>query len=327
MTIRLEAVDKIEILVLVDNVTDSLSSTPSCVTREWAVLQENGLRVISGEALCCANHGLSVVITTHGSTGDHSALFDAGPVDYAVERNGVRIGVDFVSLEAIILSHGHWDHAGGIPKALECIRHENGGGAVPLYLHPGMFKQRGTRQGDGPVLPMQRVLRPEEWSSLGADPIVTAEAVLCLHQTIYISGEIPRKTEYEIGFPGHVCQDSDTGEWERDELITDERFAVVWLKDKGLVVLSACSHAGIINVLREAVATFPGIPIYAVMGGFHLVGANEKIIHETVRDMADFGVKVIVPAHCTGWRAVNALVQQFGETVVLPSAVGKRFRF
>ena len=322
----LEAVDEVEILVLVDNVTDSLSSTPACVTREWAVLQESGLLEITGDALCCANHGLSLVITTHGSKGAHSALFDAGPVDYAVERNGDRIGVDFSRLEAIILSHGHWDHAGGIPKALERIRQQNCGRAVPLYLHPGMFRQRGTRQGDGPVLPMQRVIRPDEWSLLGADPIVTVEPQVCLHGTVFISGEIPRRTAYETGFPGHVCKD-ESEHWEKDELITDERFVAVHLKDKGLVVFSACSHAGIINVLREATASFPDLPIYAVRGGLHLAGANERIIPDTVNDIASFAATFIVPAHCTGWRAVNALVNRLGEDKVLPCAVGKRFRF
>ncbi|MCU1323485.1 MAG: fold metallo-hydrolase [Acidobacteriaceae bacterium] len=323
---ELEPVDRIEIQVLIDNVTDSLSSTPAFVAREWSVLQEAGLKVIAGDSLCCANHGLSLVITTHGTRGTHTVLFDAGPADYAVERNGVRLGVDFGRTEAVILSHGHWDHAGGIPQALSLIRQKRGESSVPLYLHPGMFQQRGTRQGEGPVLPMQRVLNPEEWSLLGADPRVTKEAQLCLDDSFYISGEIPRITPYENGFPGHVCRNETTGTWEADELLIDERFVAVHVKGKGLVVFSACSHAGIVNVMHEAIAALPGIPLHAVIGGFHLSGTNERIIPETVRDMGQFGAVYIIPAHCTGWRAVNALVSEFGETVVLPCSVGKRFR-
>lgn len=99
------------------------------------------------------------------------------------------------------------------------------------------------------------------------------------------------------------------------------------VRDKGLVVFSACSHAGIINVLKHTQALFPTIPIYAVMGGFHLSGHSvEKIIPQTVTDMEQFNLEMIIPAHCTGWRAVSALGNIFGDKVV-PSAVGRIYRF
>jgi 7,8-dihydropterin-6-yl-methyl-4-(beta-D-ribofuranosyl)aminobenzene 5'-phosphate synthase len=306
----LEPVDGVEIQVLVDNLTDSLSTVPDFVTSEWKVLQENGLRVIEGNSLCCANHGLSLVIATQKRTGIETVLFDAGPVDYAVERNGVRLGIDFGEVGAVVLSHGHWDHAGGIPTALSFIGQGNGGTGVPLYLHPEMFHQRGTRRRLGPVLPMQRVLGPAEWALLGANPIVTDQAQVCLSNSFFVSGEIPRITSYERGFPGHVRM-SALGFWEPDELLQDERFLAVHVRDKGLVVFSACSHAGIVNVLHEARAAFPKVPLYAVMGGFHLAGDSESIIPETVKDMEQFDLDYIIPAHCTGWRAVNALTQMF----------------
>ena len=130
---ELQPVDRLDIQVLVDNVTDSLSSTPAFVTREWVTLRRQGLRIQAGGSLCCANHGLALVITTHGPTGARTILFDGGPVDYAVERNGVRLGIEFGSIGAVMLSHGHWDHAGGIPRALGMIVQANGGRAVPLY--------------------------------------------------------------------------------------------------------------------------------------------------------------------------------------------------
>jgi 7,8-dihydropterin-6-yl-methyl-4-(beta-D-ribofuranosyl)aminobenzene 5'-phosphate synthase len=103
----LRTADRVEIQVLVDNVTDSLSTTPAFVTREWVALRRRGMQVVSGGALCCANHGLSLVITAHGPDGPRSMLFDGGPVDYAVERNGIRLGVDFGAIGAAMLSHGH----------------------------------------------------------------------------------------------------------------------------------------------------------------------------------------------------------------------------
>jgi 7,8-dihydropterin-6-yl-methyl-4-(beta-D-ribofuranosyl)aminobenzene 5'-phosphate synthase len=321
----LQQVDRLDIQVLVDNVTDTLSSTPAFVTRELALLRGRGLRIMAGGSMCCANHGLALVITAHGPSGPRTLLFDGGPVDFAVERNGVRLGIDFAAIGAVMLSHGHWDHAGGIPRAFGMIGQANGGRAVPLYLHPGMFRPRGALQPDGGVLPMEPIPAPEDWALLGAEPVVTTTSLTCLDDTFFISGEIPRITAYEKGLVGQVCRPSDGAGWTPDPLVTDERFLAVHVRGKGLVVFSACSHAGIVNVMHHAAAIFPGVKPHAVMGGFHLSGPTEAIIAETVRDLGTFGLDLMIPAHCTGWRALNALERAYGEKVVVPSAVGKRF--
>ncbi|MBR0659567.1 MBL fold metallo-hydrolase [Neoroseomonas oryzicola] len=317
-------VDRIEITTLVDNVTDSLSTTPPFVTREWVRLQQKGMKRTAGGSLCCANHGLSLVITVEADGERRSVLFDGGPVDYAVERNGPRLGVDFGAIEAIVLSHGHWDHAGGIPKAIEMVRAANGGRTVPLHLHPGMFRERGGRQPDGGVMPMDRVPAPAEWAAMGADPQVSREpAVIAGH--VLVSGEIPRVTDYEVGLPGQVARDSESAPWQPDEWLGDERFVAVHLRGKGLIVFSACSHCGIVNVLHEAKRLMPEIRLLAAMGGFHLSGINERIIPQTVADLGTFGLRWMFPSHCTGWRALNALERAYGEAVVVPGAVGKTF--
>jgi len=321
-------VDRLDVLVLVDNVTDFLSTTPTFVTRELVRLQRRGMRLMTGGAICCASHGLSLVITAHGPHGARTMLFDGGPVDYAVERNGVRLGVDFGAIEAVMLSHGHWDHAGGIPRALAMIGTANGGRAVPLFLHPGMFHERGQRQSDGGVLPMDPIPTPKQWTAFGAEPIVTHAPQTVLDNMFFVSGEIPRVTTYEKGLARQVRRVADDVRWEPDPLVTDERFLAAHVRSKGLVVFSACSHAGIVNVLRHARASYPDVKLHAVMGGFHLSGGTEEaIIPNTVADLRGFGLDVIVPAHCTGWRAVNALEREFGEAVVAPSAVGKQFSF
>ncbi|WP_137127823.1 MBL fold metallo-hydrolase [Roseomonas sp. HF4] len=318
------AVDRIEITTLVDNVTDSLSSTPPFVTREWVRLQQKGMKRVAGGSLCCANHGLSLVITVTTDGESRSVLFDGGPVDYAVERNGVRLGVDFGAIEAVVLSHGHWDHAGGIPQAIAMIRAANGGREVPLHLHPGMFRERGSRQPDGGVLPMDRVPTPGDWAAMGARPEVSREpAVIAGH--VLVSGEIPRVTAYEVGLPGQVARADDGAPWQPDEWLHDERFVAVNLRGKGLVVFSACSHCGIVNVLHEARRLMPDIPLLAAMGGFHLSGTNERIIPETVADLGGFGLTWMFPSHCTGWRALGALERAHGDAVVVPGAVGKTF--
>ncbi len=321
----LQPVDELEITVLVDNVTDALSSGPAFVTPEWTHLRRQGMRVWAGGAFCCANHGLSLVVTTRSANGSHSLLFDGGPVDYAVERNGVRLGVDFGAIGAVMLSHGHFDHAGGLPRALGMIVQANGGKAVPLFLHPGMFRQRGARQPDGGVLPMDAIPTPDAWADFGADPVVIAEARTCLEGSFYISGEIPRVTPYETGLAMQVCRTADGTGWEPDPLVMDERFLAVHLRGKGLVVFSACSHAGIVNVLHHARACFPDVKLHTAMGGFHLAGQTEAVIPETVRDIGGFGLDLTIPGHCSGWRALNALERAYGERIVVPSAVGKKF--
>ncbi|HEX4569683.1 MAG TPA: MBL fold metallo-hydrolase, partial [Dongiaceae bacterium] len=142
----------------------------------------------------------------------------------------------------------------------------------------------------------------------------------------HVSGEIPRVTPYERGMPGQHRRSEDDQSWKPDPLVLDERFLAVNVRDKGLVVFTACSHAGVVNVMTHARESFPGASLHAVLGGFHLVGPNEAIIPDTVEGLRSLGIKTFIPGHCTGWRAVNALAQAFGEAVV-PCAVGKQFNF
>jgi 7,8-dihydropterin-6-yl-methyl-4-(beta-D-ribofuranosyl)aminobenzene 5'-phosphate synthase len=321
----MEPVDRLEFQVLIDNVTDSLSSAPANVTLEWPALMRAGMRQLSGKCQCCANHGLALVVTATRGTLSHTVLFDAGPVEFAVEYNGTRLGVNFGSIDAVVLSHGHWDHAGGLPMAIELITTANGGRSVPCYLHPGMFRQRALPLPGGGLLPIKEIPSPDDLAAKGAAPIITTEPQILLDEMFFVSGEIPRVTSYEKGFPGHKRLSDDGQSWEDDPFIMDERFLAADLRGKGVVVFTACSHAGIVNVLKHAQSCFPSIPLHGVAGGFHLAGGNEKIIGESVRDIGTFELALIAPGHCTGWRAVNALVNAYGEGAVAPIAVGKVF--
>ena len=318
--------DRIEVQVLVDNVTDTLSTAPSFVTREWPALMRAGMRRIAGAGLCCANHGLSLIVRAYLGDRAHTVLFDAGPVEYAVEFNGTRLGIDFGAIEAVVLSHGHWDHAGGLLKAYELMRVAAPGRRAPIYLHPGMASERALRMPDGGIMPMAQVPTPDELIQAGAQPTVTDEPQSLLDGMFYVSGEIPRVTGYEKGLVNQVRRTAG-GTWEPDPLIMDERFLAVAVKGKGVIVFTACSHAGVVNVLMHARDCFQGHKLFAVMGGFHLSGETERCIPETVRDITGFGLSVIAPGHCTGWRALNALVQACGEDVIAPLAVGKIFSF
>lgn len=141
--IEIAAADRVEVLVLVDNVTDNLSLVPDYVENEWPRLWRKGLRRLSGNCLCCGAHGLSCAITAWRGDIAHTLLFDTGPDESVFERNVERLGFDVGNIESIVLSHGHWDHSGTMLRALQMIQSRNGGRSVPTYMHPGMYRSRG----------------------------------------------------------------------------------------------------------------------------------------------------------------------------------------
>jgi 7,8-dihydropterin-6-yl-methyl-4-(beta-D-ribofuranosyl)aminobenzene 5'-phosphate synthase len=323
----LRPVDRLEILVLVDNATDMLSSTPPHVESEAAGLMRRGIRLMASKCLCCAAHGLSCLVTAYRGDVAHTVLFDTGPEEYAFEHNVTRLGADLGKVESIVLSHGHWDHAGAMLLALGMIRSRNGGRSISYYAHPGMFRSRGVRLPNGTVRRMEDIPTPEDLTAFGAEVIATREPQVLLDDMFFVSGEIPRVTGYERGYPGQVRLADDGQTWEPDELLLDERFLAVNVAGKGAVVFSACSHAGIVNVLTHARKVFSGTPLHAVMGGLHLSGANEAIIPQTAEGLRGFGLATIAAGHCTGWRAMTALANAFDDRVLAPTAVGKRYTF
>ena len=171
----MKPIDALEIVVLVDNTTDSLSSNPGFVETEWAGHWRRGMPWLSGKCLCCAAHGLSCFVTARRGTKERTLLFDTGPEEWVFERNVVRLDTDLGRVDAMVLSHGHWDHAGAMPRALQMITQRNGGRRVPTYMHPGMFALRAAKLPDGTFQPMELVPSADILSGSGAEVVVTRD--------------------------------------------------------------------------------------------------------------------------------------------------------
>lgn len=322
---KLQPLDKLIVEVLVDNQSDSYSSKPAHVSPEFNNVISAGAQEISGKTLCCAQLGFSVMLTGYAGSTRHKMLFDAGPEGAIFIRNCKNLGVQLDDVEEVAVSHGHWDHMGALVEALDhiCL----GKRKVDCHVNPGMFLERSVKLSDGRVVPFEKVPSVELLTSHGAKVISDSAERYLLDNYFYLSGEIDRVTSFEKGRQDHLGRASEDAEWTPDPYLMDERYLAVHVRDKGLIVFSSCSHAGIINVLLSLQKRFSDTPIYGVIGGLHLVGTLEKIIPETIENLKTFGLKEIVPAHCTGWRAQYALIEAFGEDVVVPSAVGSRYSF
>jgi 7,8-dihydropterin-6-yl-methyl-4-(beta-D-ribofuranosyl)aminobenzene 5'-phosphate synthase len=192
-------------------------------------------------------------------------------------------------------------------------------------VHPDRPDQRGILMPSGVFIMLPPEPTIDELTSAGG--IVEANAGShAVGRLFFGSGTIDRVTDYETGLAGHHSFRGDDGQ--ADPLIMDERFLAAHVRGRGVSVLSACSHAGIVNACLGAQRAYPGAPIDVVLGGYHLAGkAMEARIEDTVRDLRDrIDPRVVAPGHCTGWRAKAALANAFAPGRYAPSVVGSQYR-
>lgn len=211
-----------------------------------------------------------------------------------------------------------------LPETIDAIVAE--GGQVTVHVNPDMFNERGVKLKSGRIIPVAIVPSPGEMTVRGATVVNDREARLLLDGHFYYSGEIPRVSAFEKGRIDHLARTGPDAPWQPDPFLMDERLLLVHVRDLGLIVFSACSHAGIVNVCTHVRNLFPTLPIYALMGGLHLGGVMERLIPETVEGLRPFRIPHIITGHCTGWRALHALANAFGDAVS-QSAIGTRYTF
>ncbi|KAJ3052289.1 hypothetical protein HK097_006575 [Rhizophlyctis rosea] len=197
-----------------------------------------------------------------------------------------------------------------------CAKAREGKTKVTVDVHPDYPEWRGI-DVKGKKIAWQKDPTFDELEKAGGEVQKHAEPHTVSEDTFHITGEIPRVTEYETGLP-QIRWMPESRSWEPDPLIMDERFVAVHVKDKGLVVFTGCSHAGLVNVCKHAREAFPDIPLHAVVGGFHLAGHNEARIEPTINDLKDDNTRpqLFLPGHCTGWRARGALEMAFPDSVI-----------
>ena len=321
---ELETLDALSVAVLTDDVSDNYVSKTRFAESEFNNVVRRGASVISGEALLCANLGYGLRLVSNVGDTRHTILFDTGPEAPIFIRNCTNLGMSFGDVEAIAITHGHWDHMAALPATIDRIIGQ--GGRVTVHVNPGMFNERAVRLSSGSIVPVANVPLPADLDRHGATVVNSAEERLLLGGHFYYSGEIPRVTSFEKGRDDHFCRTNPEAPWEPDPLLLDERMLVAKVRGLGLIVFSSCSHAGIVNVCTHVRALFPNTPIHAVMGGLHLGGVMERNIPQTVEALRPFDIGHIISGHCTGWRALHALANAFGDAVS-QSAVGTTYTF
>jgi 7,8-dihydropterin-6-yl-methyl-4-(beta-D-ribofuranosyl)aminobenzene 5'-phosphate synthase len=295
---------------LVDNYTDIFKAPDTKIDKRPMILPPNNV---------LAEHGLSFFIKVYAGMEEHLVLFDSGLSAECLFHNAKLLNIDLNKLEAIVLSHGHFDHTGGIMELLYKVSKK-----MPIILHPDVFLTRRLKYPP-PIPPVNLpLLNEESIIKLGVEINKSIRPTMLASDLIMATGEVERITPFEKGFPGMEAYIN--GNWVVDPF-KDDQGIVVNIKDKGLVVIGGCSHAGIINTVKYAKKITKVDKVHAVLGGFHLTGPLfEPIIGATIDEMKKINPDYIVPMHCTGWNATNQFIEKMPGHVIL-NTVGTTYIF
>lgn len=302
----LKTVDKVEILTLQDNYIDITAMDNNAVVTRAMPIKDGQMKVSIG-----AEHGFSAIVKT--TTGDQTRtlLFDFGFSADGAARNAATLDVDMTQVEAAVLSHGHIDHTGGMEKLAAMIGKQN----VPFIVHPGVFKSPRYIKFSEEF----KIFFPEFTRAMvaqaGLKVTETKEPFSLLGGNCLFLCEVPKRSDFEKGMPMAHFLDDGVEKW---DAIADDTSIVMNLKEKGLVILSGCAHAGIINTVAYAREVTGIDQVHAVMGGFHLSGPLfETIIDRTTAEIKKLAPRYIIPVHCTGRKAIMTMEKEMPEQFIL----------
>jgi 7,8-dihydropterin-6-yl-methyl-4-(beta-D-ribofuranosyl)aminobenzene 5'-phosphate synthase len=321
-TLVLEPVDRVVVTTVVDNTADMLLPDVGLV-RRWGLSGTAG-RIpvvpsdvtIGGATLdfLRAEHGYSALLEVTRAGRTHRVLYDTGVSPDGVVDNLDRLGVSLDTIEAIVLSHGHFDHVAG----LHGLIHRMTTRGLPLVLHPDLWTRRRIVTADHEIeLPTPS---PAAVEGAGFAVLADRRPSFLLDGSLLVTGEVPRTTPFETGMPpGHQAWRDDG--WQHDPLVHEDQAVVVHVRGRGLVVITGCGHAGIVNIVRQARALTGVEQVGLVVGGFHL--RDGPVVEQSVAALAEAAPELIMPAHCTSWAAHQALYRAMPHAY-RPNAVGSR---
>ena len=320
--VPLEPIDRLEVTCLVDNSFDALLGDRGPARRPtFASFAERPAR-LTGVAVDApvAEHGFSALLRVTAGARSHDVLFDTGLSPDGMVANMARLGLAPRDIGAVVLSHGHFDHTTGLDGLARAVgRPAN----LPIVLHPGAFDRRrlavpGRDPWDLPTLSRRAVL------DAGFELIEERTPSFLLDGCLLVTGEVDRTTRWEPGMPpSHERFAGDA--WVPDRAVLDDQAVIVNVRDRGLVVLTGCGHAGFVNMTRYAMRLTGVDRVHAVIGGFHLNGRFwEPTIPLVIAELGAIAPDVLVPAHCTGAAAAAALAAAFPDAYITNS-VGTRY--
>ena len=329
----LQEIESAKITILVDNITDRLLPSSSIVKRPPMISNQT----ITKSPI--AEHGFSALLEIsyvyENATKTNKFLFDTGVSKEGIVNNSDVLGINLKDIETIILSHGHFDHISGLISTLGRLKK-----SVEIIAHPEAFLRRWLVYPNGNKARMD-FLDEEEINQAGGiirkvDKIsflprnVNMQSKKKTNQAnnrVMITGEIPRVTEFEKGFPLQYKEQDNEINLVPDPLVSDDQALIMNVKNKGLIILTGCGHAGIVNTIKFAKKVTGIKKIYCVIGGFHLSGQDyEDSIPLTIAELTRVDPQYIVPCHCTGWKATNKIIDTMPEKFI-QSSVGSTFYF
>jgi 7,8-dihydropterin-6-yl-methyl-4-(beta-D-ribofuranosyl)aminobenzene 5'-phosphate synthase len=248
-----------------------------------------------------SKHGLSFFIQAEIGDDKVTVLMDTGPSSETLLHNADALGANLEDVDVIVLSHGHYDHTGGLHEALKRIRKR-----VPVIGHPTVFEPKLS------LMPHLRLigapLNETDVESVGGVPVLASDPVK-IADGITTTGEVPRLTAYETVRSFWTVHNKRFIE----DKILDEQSLVIDVQNKGLVVVAGCAHAGIINTIQYAQKITGTSRVHAVLGGFHLISADDKRIDATVDALETVDPQFVGPCHCTGKKATEKIAEAFGD--------------